>query len=57
MASKFTPLPVFYETKSWIDYKKEINIWQALTELPTKKQGRSLYLLLSGKVREAALEL
>jgi hypothetical protein len=43
--------------KSWIDYKKEIKIWQALTDLPAKKQGRSLYLSLSGKARDAALEI
>ncbi|CAB4011760.1 Hypothetical predicted protein [Paramuricea clavata] len=57
MASKFTPPPVFDEKKSWIDYKKEIKIWQALTDLPAKKQGPSLYLSLSGKAREAALEI
>ena len=57
MAVKFTPPPIFDGKKSWIDYKKEIKIWQALTDLPTKKQGPSLYLSLSGKAREAALEI
>ena len=57
MASKFTPLPVFNEKKSWIDYKKEIKIWQALTDLPAKKQGPSLYLSLSRKASDAALEI
>ncbi len=57
MANKFTPPPVFDEKNNWIDYKKEIKIWQALTDLSAKKQGPSLYLCLSGKAREAALEI
>lgn len=57
MAAKYAPPPVFDEKKSWVDYKKEIKIWQALTDLPAKKQGPSLYLSLQGKAREAALEL
>lgn len=57
MAAKYAAPPVFDENISWIDYKKEIKIWQALTDLPAKKQGPSLYLSLKGKAREAALEI
>ena len=57
MATRNTPPPVFSEDISWLDYKKELKIWQALTDLPAKKQGPSLYLSLTGKAREAALEL
>ena len=57
MATRNTPPPVFSEDISWLDYKKELKIWQALTDLPAKKQGPNLYLSLTGKAREAALEL
>ena len=57
MASKYAPPPVFDESMCWVDYKKEIKIWQALTDWPAKRQGPSLYLFLQGKAREAALEL
>ena len=39
------------------NWKKEIKIWQVFTDLPKKKQGRAIYLALSGKAREAVLEL
>ena len=55
--SKSIPPPEFSESLSWTDYKKEIKIWQALTTLDAKKQGPCLYLSLTGKAREAALEL
>jgi len=55
--SKSHPPPTFSESMSWLDYKKEIKIWQALTTLSPEKQGPCLYLSLSGKAREAALEL
>eukprot|EP00112_Aurelia_sp_Birch-Aquarium-sp1_P008508 Seg1939.7 transcript_id=Seg1939.7/GoldUCD/mRNA.D3Y31 product="hypothetical protein" protein_id=Seg1939.7/GoldUCD/D3Y31 len=57
MATRNTPPQVFSEDISWLDYKEELKIWQALTDLPGKKQGPSLYLSLTGKAREAALEL
>ena len=57
MATRNTPPPVFSKDISWLDYKNELKIWQALTDLPAKKQGPSLYLSLTGKAREAALEL
>ena len=55
--SKSVPPPEFSESMSWTDYKKEIEIWQALTTLDDEKQGPCLYLSLKGKAREAALEL
>lgn len=57
MSAKYALPPEFREDVSWIDYKKEIKIWQALTDLHAKKQGPSLYLSLKGKAREAALEI
>ena len=42
---------------SYVDWKKELSIWQTLTDLSDKKQGPVSLLSLSGKSREAALEL
>ena len=39
------------------NWKKEIKIWQVFTDLPKKKQGPVIFLTLSGKAREAVLEL
>ena len=55
--SKSHPPPEYHEGLSWVDYKKEIKIWQALTTLAAEKQGSTLYLSLKGKAREAALEI
>ena len=55
--SKSHPPPQFTENMSWLDFKKEIKIWQALTTLSSEKQGPCLYLSLKGKSREAALEI
>ena len=57
MATRNTPPPVFTENISWLDYKKELKIWQALTDLSAMKQDPSLYLSLTGKAKEAVLEL
>ena len=57
MATRNTPPPVFTEDISWLDYKKELKIWQALTDLSAMKQDPSLYLSLTGKAKEAVLEL
>ena len=55
--SKSIPPPEFTESMSWIDYKRKIKIWQALTTLTAEKQGPCLYLSPKGKARDAALEL
>ena len=55
--SKSIPPPEFIESMSWTDYKKEIEIWQALATLTAEKQGSCLYLSLKSKARKAALEL
>ena len=38
-------------------WKKEIAIWQAFIDLNAEKQGPVIFLTLSGKAREAVLEL
>ena len=56
-ATKTSP-PVFNEeTDTWTDYKKELEIWKALTTLEPKKQGPALYLQLQGKAKDAVRNL
>ena len=55
--SRTHPPPEFHDNMSWIDFKKKIKIWQALTTLEPEKQGPCLYLSLKGKSRETALEI
>ena len=47
--------PPNYDEKkfSWKEYKKEIEVWAALTNLGKRKQGPALWILLSGKAKEA----
>ena len=56
-ATKTSP-PIFNEeTDTWTDYKKELEIWKALTTLEPKKQGPALYLQLQDKAKEAVQNL
>ena len=56
MAKFHTTPPQLTEKMAWVDFKKEIIIWRAFTDLPKEKQGPVFYLSLTGKAREAALE-
>ena len=38
-------------------WKKEIAIWQLATTLPEEKQAAVIFLTLTGRAREAALEM
>ena len=49
--------PSMREESSYEEWKKEIEIWKLFTDLPKKKHGPALLLSLSGKARDAALEL
>ena len=40
--------------EAWL---KEIEIWQAFTDLAKAKQGPAIFLTLEGRAREAVLEL
>ena len=55
-ASLKTPPPM-RSGSSYDDWKKEIQVWKLLTDLEKEKQGPALLLSLSGKARDAALEL
>lgn len=47
--------PVMRDGLPYDDWKKELQIWQAFTDLDKKRQGGALFLTLTGKAREAVL--
>ena len=49
--------PHFNNDISYTDWKKEIEIWQIATSIKEEKQGAAIFLSLTGKSREAVLEL
>ena len=55
MASKYKSPPEMRDGLLYADWKKELNIWKAVTDLEAKKQGGALFLTLSGKARETVL--
>ena len=57
MASNFKSPPALNENSVYEQWKKEIAVWQAFTDLNAGKQGPVIFLTLSGKAREAVLEL
>ena len=57
MASNFKSSPALNENSVYEQWEKEIAIWQAFTDLSSEKQGPTIFLTLSGKAREAVLEL
>ena len=57
MASNFKSPPALNENSVYEPWKGEIAIWQAFTDLSAEKQGPAIFLTLSGKAREAVLQL
>ena len=57
VASNFKSPPALNENSVCEQWKKEIAIWQAFTDLCTEKEGKAIFFTLSGKAREAVLEL
>ena len=57
MASNYKNPPKFETTSTYETWKNEVEIWQLVTELDKKKQALALTLSLSGKAREAALNI
>lgn len=57
MASKFNykSPPEMRDGLSYSDWKKELAIWCAFTDLEKKRQGGALFLTLAGKARETVL--
>lgn len=57
MASNFKAPPSLEKSSSYESWLKEIDIWQAFTDIDIKKQGPAVFLTLEGKARETVLEL
>ena len=57
MATSFKAPPLLSDESVYENWKREIEIWQAFTDLAPKKQGPAIFLTLQGKAREAALEI
>ena len=57
MASNIKAPPSLSKSASYDTWLKELEIWQAFTDLDNKKQGPAVFLSLEGRAREAVLEL
>ena len=53
--SFFKSPPQMREGLSYVEWKKELEIWCDFTDLPTEKLGGALFLTLTGKARQAVL--
>ena len=49
--------PPTFEKKDYCQWKKEVELWQMLTEMDKTKQGVALALSLEGKAREIAITI
>ena len=49
--------PTLVDSKQYEIWKKEVELWQICCKLDKKEQGPALALSLTGKAKEAALEL
>ena len=56
-ATNYRGPPQLTNEISYTDWKKEIDFWQIATDIKPEKQGAAIFLSLSGKSREAVLEL
>ena len=50
LAQKYGMIP-FKEDRDFDSWKREIDVWRVVTELPKAKQGAVLYLSLPEKIR------
>ena len=57
MATNNKTPPLMKEDSNYELWKKEIKLWKTFTDLDAKKQGPAISLPLTGKAREATLEL
>ena len=57
MATNIKAPPSLSKSSSYNAWLKEIEIWQAFTDLDPNKQGPAIFLSLEGRAREAVLEL
>ena len=56
-STSFKAPPSLAKSNCYEDWLKEIEIWQAFTDVVQEKQGPAIFLTLEGKAREAVLNL
>ena len=49
--------PILDDSKTFADWKKEVEFWQIATNIRPRQQAATVFLSLEGKSREAVLEL
>ena len=57
MTSNVKNPPALDKSKSYESWEKSIKLWQLVTDLKVPQQGPALALSLTGKAKEAVLEL
>ena len=57
MATNFRSPPLLTEDKVYNDWKKEIEFWKIATDVKEEKQAAQIFLTLTGRAREAVLEM
>ena len=57
MATGYKNPPRFEEEAGYENWKNEFEIWMLVTDLEKKKQALAVTLSLTGKAREAALNI
>ena len=56
-AESWVSLPKLEDDSKDKDWKRELKIWQALTELESEKQGPAVFMILEDKAKEAVSKL
>ena len=57
MSGSFKIPPKFEDDSSYEAWKRDVEIWGKLTDLPVKKQALAIHLSLSGRARIASSEV
>ena len=57
MASNYKNPPPFTDESSYERWKKEVQLWQTFTPLASEKMAPAISLALTGRARDAVLDL
>ena len=53
----FKAPPTLRKDSLYVNWKKEINIWEAFTSVPEEKCALAIFMTLTGEAREAILNM
>ena len=56
-ASQIKAPPVFNEEEDYLNWKNDLEVWKLSTDTEKKKRGPAVYLMLTGRAREAVRNL